>query len=136
MFYRAAMTGRILESRSARGVFVAAVFFVLLLRTLVPSGFMPVEMDGKIVVQLCTGSGTKTILVDIGKKSPADEHKASDKPCTFAGFTGALLPPMLPPVAVPPLLAILLPFGTAIADLTVHRLAAPPPPAIGPPLKI
>jgi len=132
------MTGWIRDSRSARGVFVAAALLVLLLRTLVPTGFMPVEMDGKIVVQLCTGEGgTKSILIDIGKKAPASEHKMSDKPCTFAGgFTGAFLPSMPAPLAVPALSAILLPFGAAIADLTVHRLAAPPPPAIGPPLNI
>lgn len=129
------MTGWIRESRSARGVFVAFALLVLLLRIVVPSGFMPVETDGKIVVQLCSGYGPASVELDLGKKVPTDQHKASDHPCAFAGgFGGNLLPPMLPPAVVLALPMILLSFGSAIADLTVHRLAAPPPPAIGPPL--
>lgn len=131
------MTGWIRESRPARGVFVAMAFLVLLLRVLVPSGFMPVEANGRIVVQLCNGYGPASVVIDLGKEKPADEHKASDHPCNFAGgFAGGLLPPMLEPMAVEALPAIFLPFGAAIADLTVHRLAAPPPPAIGPPLNL
>lgn len=131
------MTASIRESKSARALLVAAALLVLLLRTLVPSGFMPVERDGKIVIQLCSGDGPASVVIDLGKKTPADQHKASDQPCAFTGgLAGTLLPPMLPPLAVPLLPTILPSFGSAIADLTVHRLAAPPPPAIGPPLNI
>jgi len=119
----------------ARGLLVAAVSLVLLLRALVPSGFMPVETNGRIVVQLCTGTSPASIVIDLGQKAPADQHKAADHPCDFAGgFAGGLLSPALSAPVPAPLPAILLPFGAAIADLTVHRLAAPPPPAIGPPL--
>jgi len=137
MAYRATMTGRIRESGTARGAFVAAAFLVLLLRILVPTGFMPVETGGKIVVQLCNGYGPASVVIDFGKNTPTDQHQASDHPCAFAsGFAGNLLSPILPPAAVLPLPKILLPSGAAIADLTIQRLAAPPPPAIGPPLNI
>ncbi|WNO54053.1 hypothetical protein [Stakelama saccharophila] len=130
------MTAWIRESKATRGIFVAAALLVLLLRILVPSGFMPVETDGKIVIQLCSGYGPAGIA-DLGKKKPTDQHKGSRHPCAFAGgFAGSLLPPILPPAAVLPLPTVLLSFGSALADLTVHRLAAPPPPAIGPPLNI
>ncbi|WP_443969906.1 hypothetical protein [Sphingobium sp. CR28] len=129
------MTGWIRNSARARGVFIASVLLVLLLRTFVPTGFMPVETNGKIVVQLCTGYGPTSVVIDRRDPAPTDQHKAADHPCTFAGgFAGNLLAPFTPlPLAVPPLPTILLPFGAAIADLTIQRLAAPPPPAIGPP---
>ncbi|GAA0728908.1 hypothetical protein [Sphingomonas japonica] len=130
------MTGWIRQSGAARGIFVAAAFLVLLLRTLVPSGFMPVETGGTIVVQICSGYGPASIEIDLGKKAPGKHHKASDQPCSYAGFAGPLLAQLGPAVLSAPLPVIMLSSGAAIADLTVHRLAAPPPPAIGPPQDI
>ncbi|MBU3078915.1 hypothetical protein [Sphingomonas quercus] len=131
------MTAGIRQSRASRDLFVALAFLVLLIRTLVPSGFMPVAMDDKVVIQLCTGAGPASIVIDRDGGSdhhPADEHKASDHPCTYSGgFTGGLLDAVPPRLAAPLVHAVTLPFGAALADLTVHRLAAPPPPAIGPP---
>jgi hypothetical protein len=132
------MTGRIRESRGARSAFVAAALLVLLVRMLVPAGYMPVAADGRIVVQMCSGhDGPASIVVDLGKTAPdpADHHKATDGLCTFAGgFAGGMLPFELPKLALPLAAEVELVAGAAIADLTVHRLAAPPPPAIGPPL--
>lgn len=123
----------------ARGVFVAMALLVLSMRMLAPAGFMPVAVDGKMVIQLCTGTGPATMVIDLGKTTPTpgDKHKGGDGPCSFAGgFAGGLLE-MVPPTVLLPALALLrLPLGAAIADLTVHRLAAPPPPAIGPPLTL
>jgi len=131
------MTGRIRQSRLARDIFVALGFLVLLIRAAVPSGFMPVAMDDKVVIQVCTGAGAASIVIDRDGdrgQHPADQHKASDHPCTYSGgFTGGVLASAPPPLAAPFVAAALLPFGAALADLTVHRLAAPPPPAIGPP---
>lgn len=128
------MTGRIRQSRAACGVFAAMAFLVLLMRVLVPSGFMPVATGDRVVIQLCTGTGPASIAIDLGRKNPADQHKAADHPCTYAGsFAGGLIDVAMPPLAAPLPSPALLPFGAAVADLTVHRLAAPPPPAIGPP---
>lgn len=120
-----------------RGILAATVLLVLAMRALAPVGFMPVAGEGKLVIQLCTGTGPETMVLDIRKDgpAPAEKHKAADGPCSFAGgFAGGLIE-AAPPAILPPETALLrLPHGAAIADLTVHRLAAPPPPAIGPPL--
>ncbi len=132
------MGGLIRHSSVARGVFVALALLVLSMRVLVPAGFMPVSLDGKMVVQLCTGTGPATMVINLGKTTPApDKHKAGDSPCTYAGgFAGGLIEAVSPAVLLPALAIMRLPQGAAIADLTVHRLAAPPPPAIGPPLTL
>lgn len=127
------------QSGMARGLFVAAALLVLSMRMLVPTGYMPVAADGRMVIQLCTGTGPATMMLDFGKAAPTsgDQHKAGDSLCAFAcAFAGGLLAPLLPAVLLPALALARLPHGAAIADLTVHRLAAPPPPAIGPPLTI
>lgn len=119
-----------------RGVFMAAALFVLLMRTLVPAGFMPTLQDGRMVVQLCTGTGPATMVLDLGKTTPApgDKHDGDHGPCAFSGgFTGGLIQAAPPSILLPALALMRLPQGGRIADLTVHRLAAPPPPAIGPP---
>lgn len=131
------MSWLIRQSGMARGLFIAAALLVLSMRMLVPTGFMPIASDGRMVIQLCTGTGPATMVIDLGKAAPTsgDQHKAGDGPCTFAGaFAGGLLAPALPVILTPVLALARLPQGATIADLTVHRLAAPPPPAIGPPL--
>ncbi len=124
------------HSDIAHGLFAVAMLLALLMRVAVPAGFMPMSLDGKLIVQLCTGTGPATMMLDIGKDIPApDKHKAGDSPCAFSGgFAGGLIDAALPTVLAPALALLRLITGAAIADLTVHRLAAPPPPAIGPPL--
>jgi len=124
------------HSDFARGFLAVAMLLVLAMRVAVPAGFMPISLDGKLVVQLCTGSGPATLTLDIGKDAPAPgKHKAADSPCAFSGgFAGGLIDAALPVMLTPVLALQRLRQGAAIADLTVHRLAAPPPPAIGPPL--
>lgn len=131
------MTRFIRHSNSARGLFAAMALLVLAVRVIAPTGFMPVASAGKLVVQLCTDTGPAKMILDIERDSPAtgEKHKAADAPCAFAGgFSGGLIDTVLPTILRPALALLRLPQGAAIADLTVHRLAAPPPPAIGPPL--
>jgi len=132
------MSWLIRQSGMARGLFVAAALLVLALRMLVPTGFMPVAHQGTMVIQLCTGTGPATMVVDLGKDAPTgDQHKAGDGLCLFAcAFAGGLLAIAAFVVLASMLVRVRLPHGAAIADLTVHRLAAPPPPAIGPPLTL
>ena len=124
------------HSDFARGLVAAAMLLALLMRVAVPAGFMTTSVDGKLVVQLCTGTGPATMTLDIGKDAPApDKHKAADSPCAFSGgYAGGLIDTALPTMLAPAMALLQLVNGAAIADLTVHRLAAPPPPAIGPPL--
>lgn len=127
------MRGRIGHSAAGRGIFAVILLLALSVRLVVPTGFMPVATGYGIIVSLCSGSGPAEIFVDLGKNGSAPRHSAADSPCSFAGFGAGLANGTLAALPSPaPLPAILIP-GRAIADLTVLRLAAPPPPAIGPP---
>lgn len=63
----------------------------LLLKVLVPAGFMPTVSNGTILVQLCSGMGAQTVAIEIpglGDHSDGkDQHNAIDQPCAFSGLT-------------------------------------------------
>lgn len=61
----------------------------LLVKVLVPTGFMPAVVDGVMVVELCTGEGLKSVAVAV----PSNEgHKSSnDMPCAFGGLSAPAL---------------------------------------------
>ena len=117
-------------------------FFVLALaaRMLVPTGWMPSFADGRTTITLCTGAGMVEAWVDadgaIHKERPAGSS-AHDQPCAFAGLGAVADLPMaamlaqhvaLPAAPLPPFDATNVAIGLG--------LAAPPPPAIGPPTLI
>lgn len=117
-------------------------FFVLALaaRMLVPTGWMPSFADGRTTITLCTGAGMVEAWVDadgaIHKERPA-RSSTHDQPCAFAGLGAVADLPMvaalaqhvaLPAAPQPPFDATNVAIGLG--------LAAPPPPAIGPPTLI
>jgi hypothetical protein len=114
---------------------LALIVLALAMRVLVPTGFMPTDAPHGLTISLCTGSGAIDVILDVDDKGPVkSSHQAQGEPCTFAaGLGGAILwgLPLQLAVALP--LLVDLADETAIADLTPHRLAAPPPPAQGPP---
>jgi hypothetical protein len=113
---------------------LALLALVLAMRVLVPTGFMPVMAAQGMVVTMCTSAGAVDIVVDVDRDGPVKPHQNNDDPCVFAVGLSAGLVAMAGPMLVAPLLTLADPVhDRAIADLTVHRLAAPPPPAIGPP---
>lgn len=105
----------------------------LVLQVLVPSGFMAARTEGGATLVICTGHGPW--------QGPAGDHgqptraPSSDQghACVFAGHGGvtvaaALALPARSTFAYVPLST------AALADLLPGRgLAAPPPPALGPP---
>jgi hypothetical protein len=113
------------------------VAFALMLRILIPSGWMPTTgADGMVRISVCTGMGAETAWLDhdgkIHKDAPSGGHH-DPQPCGF-GVLGLGLNES-------PALAVLL---SAIATDVVallalqtlvigHGLAAPPPPSTGPP---
>jgi hypothetical protein len=119
---------------------LAFVILALAMRMIVPTGWMPSAVAGKAMITLCTGAGMVEAWVDadgkIHKDSPAKKG-AGDQPCAFAGLSAAAdapsyaelsLEPLLPPQSVP---------GAALTGVAIGLgLAAPPPPAIGPPTLI
>ena len=107
----------------------------LFLRILIPTGFMPTVGSHGLVVDLCSGMDGKTVAIDLGNNAPVEKpHHAGDGPCVFATGVGhGLLASTELPAVVPFLFGVTIFVGTAIADLTINRLAAPPPPSRGPP---
>ena len=124
------------ESRNARCILAALFALVLAIRIAIPTGFMPTVAPSGIIITVCTGMGQAKAFLPIEKEGDQSQHSAAESPCTFAaGLGGGLVPSSHagPQPAVLP--AAIVPASRAIADLTVHRLAAPPPPAIGPPAR-
>lgn len=112
---------------------VAAAF---MLKALVPAGFMPVLSHGEMLIQLCTGQGAQTIVMELPGKSddraPAD-HKKAETLCIFSGLSAPTLA-----AADPILLAVAIAFVLAMGFVAVAfapRIAPPflRPPPIGPP---
>lgn len=129
------MTRRMITGRTGRALFAALMVLVLAVRIVVPTGFMPTATGEGMIVSICTGDGPMTKLIKLGQDHSSDERKDGQGPCTFAGTLGAGFAveafqiAQALPFADAPIL------GAAIADLTVHRLAAPPPPSHGPPAR-
>ena len=108
----------------------------LLVKALVPAGFMPVVSNGVILVQLCSGQGPQKIAIKLpskGGEQDHDEHKKAEAPCAFTGLSSPSL------AAVDALLlAVALAFILATVFRRPNRLVLRRgtylrPPAIGPP---
>jgi hypothetical protein len=125
----------------SRTLALAVIACALLARLLVPQGWMPVETARGWTLTLCSGSGP----MQMGDASAAAmkpmhhggddrDHAPGDHPCAFSSLALALDEPPLPLLDLPrPLLGA----WTAWAGFAVaigRGLAAPPPPATGPPL--
>jgi hypothetical protein len=131
-----------------RGRVLALLALALLVRALTPSGWMPVFENGTIALRLCNGVGpvaAKAPAAHSGRHVSADHHGAGHhgeangkehseprQPCPFAiaSLPGAIPQPILAPEPIAVTAgALLLPLATAVG----MGLAAPPPPARGPP---
>ncbi len=109
----------------------------LAMRVAVPAGWMPVaDGDGFTRIAICTGMGAQDVWLDAKggvHKSDPGEQQRGESPCLFAGLGTALdvpqtfAPPL--PLAAASDGARQSPFAVAIG----RGLAAPPPPATGPP---
>ena len=117
---------------------IAAAFIVLalVLRIVIPSGFMPSSERG-FALTICTGMDTQTVWMDksgkLHKEDPSKGKSVEHQPCAFAGtaMTADLLTADFEVAMEPVTLA-----NPVFAKREVSvgaGLAAPPPPAIGPP---
>lgn len=123
----------ILRSRPWIAAFVLAA--ALLLRVLVPAGFMPTAVDGRLVLTICSGVQQATPMAAMPGMAhhEADDERA-ESPCAFADLA---LPAL--GAADPAVLVAALPFVTArairLAPPLPPRMAARlRPPSHGPPL--
>jgi len=133
-------------ARRPRMVALALLACALLLRLLVPAGWMPVTDATGVHLTLCSGTGPMTMpmeamarmahggtMAGMAHHMPTDQQGAPEHPCAFANLGLAVAEPgplaLLPPVAS----ATLMPAGVALLVLIGRGLAAPPPPPTGPP---
>lgn len=63
----------------------------LLMKMLVPAGFMPAMSNGTILVQLCSSTGVRTVAMEMpglsGQSGGQDQHAVADQPCVFSGLS-------------------------------------------------
>ena len=110
----------------------------LIARSAAPEGWMPVvNAAGGIEIAMCNGMGPETVMVlgadgKLHEKAPAKGHSETH-PCAFAGMGVGDAPPLLAVAAPAPAAAKSLSPATPLASIPGRGLAAPPPPAIGPP---
>ncbi|SFO06409.1 hypothetical protein [Sphingomonas sp. OK281] len=114
----------------------------MLVRALIPTGWMPVADAQGFRIVLCSGTGPtipsaqapmEHAMAGMHHRKSSEHHsQGPEHPCAFAGVTPAIDMPTLaaplPPVrirATPALARVLVTIG--------HGLAAPPPPQTGPP---
>lgn len=119
-----------------RNIAAALIVLALALRVIIPSGFMPSSERG-FALTICTGMDTQTVWMDktgkLHKEDPSKGKSAEHQPCAFAGTVMAadVLSTDFQVAMAPVALAIPV---FAKREVTVgNGLAAPPPPAIGPP---
>lgn len=130
------MIRRVQESRSRCNILAVLFALVIAIRIAIPTGFMPTTAPDGIVISVCTGIGETKAFLPTGKDDGQDRHSPAEGPCTFAASLGGADIPSPAAAAVPVIAPVSNAFASrAIADLTVHRLAAPPPPALGPPAR-
>lgn len=122
------------------GVAASLLAFVLLFRLMVPAGYMiGPDGGGRPGLALCAGMAAATAESESheghngGSEAPAPAERGAT-PCAYAALGTPPLPPA-PPVfptpsgTVEPSLA-----GVPLDGVRHSALAAPPPPATGPPL--
>lgn len=109
----------------------------LAMKLLIPAGYMPAP--GQLSIQLCTGDGVRTVLIDRdGQRIPDGQpHQASPAmPCAYAGLAAPLLSATPPALLV---IAILFVLATGIRPVsapTRQRPVPPRPPGRAPPIAI
>ena len=112
------------------------ILLALALRVIIPSGFMPSSERG-FALTICTGMDTQTVWMDksgkLHKEDPSKGKSVEHQPCAFAGTAMAAdMPAADFQVAMAPV-ALAIPVFAKREISVGSGLAAPPPPAIGPP---
>ena len=110
----------------------------LLARSVAPEGWMPVvNAAGGIEITVCNGTGPDDVMVlspdgKLHHKAPG-KNQSGDHACAFSGLGVADAPPTLVALAAPIFAPDAAPTLDPIDAVPGRGLAAPPPPATGPP---
>jgi hypothetical protein len=126
-----AILRRFISVRPGFAAFLVAA--ALLLRVLVPAGFMPNISHGKVEISLCTGYGPAKVMAampGMGGKSDRPQHRGGEMPCAFAGLA---MPGLAgaDPIQLAAAIAII----TATSLFLVALLVARHEPRLRPPLR-
>ena len=124
-------------------VFVTLTVLALVVRFAIPAGIMlekPAEDGALPDLVICTTAGLISVKADgfgipghAGKTDPSKHDGKSGEPCVFAAMAASVPPPSLAVADLPMPAAAPAPFWPAVAPRPGEGLAAPPPPATGPP---
>ena len=124
-----------------RAVILAVLALAVLARLAVPAGWMPVADANGPRLTICTGMGPLDgpdragSMPDMAAHHAPGDHKQDygNHVCPFAAAAVALAEPVLPTLDMPPVAAHERPPLRNLAVAVGRGLAAPPPPATGPP---
>lgn len=127
---------RLLAQRSFAALLCAVT---LMIKLLVPSGYMVGSEQGRITIQVCSGVMSEPVTMEMpGMHGGMPNHGKKDRgkaeiPCAFAGLSAASLG-AIDPVLLATLLLFILAVGTAPAtSLAIARRTYLRPPLRGPP---
>lgn len=122
---------------SIRTIAAALIVLAMAVRVIVPSGFMPSAERGFALV-VCTGTDTQTVWLDkagkLHKEDPSKGKSVERQPCAFASVVSLAARPMAPTSTALAPVQWAHPLFPSREFTIGTGLAAPPPPAIGPPL--
>jgi hypothetical protein len=113
----------------------------LLLKLLVPTGYMIANEHGRFAITICSGIAPATMTMDMpgmhGDTAGHGKSKESGKaemPCAFSGLSAAVLDP-IDPIQLAALISFVLAVGLAASvPPTPRRTAFLRPPLRGPPV--
>jgi hypothetical protein len=126
-------------SSSLRNFAALCVLLALAVRVAIPSGWMP-SSEKAFALTVCTGMDVQTVWLDkdgaLHKEDPSKGKAVDHAPCAFGGAAGALETPATMSLAtLQPVHSEPMPFASITVSVG-RGLAAPPPPAIGPPILV
>lgn len=116
------------KGRVLHGLLARAVLLALVVRAMVPAGYMPdfsATSQGLLKVVICGASGAKALAADAKlHDGPGQTQSAHDQPCTYSGMTVAAVASMEPAGLHIP--------GTAIQHIGPHLVIVLEPSRAGP----
>ena len=121
----------------SRQIPLALIACALLLRVLIPAGWMPTTgADGMVRISLCTGMGAQTAWIDrdnkIHKEAPTGSQH-DPQPCGFSVFGHGLDRTPAVGLTLPAVAVAVIALVAHQSIFIGHGLTAPPPPSTGPP---
>lgn len=113
----------------------AILVLALMMKVVIPAGFMPTVSNDQIVASICSGTGPMTMAMPIpglqhGKSDGSGHQDKAEQPCIFAGLSAPALTG-----ADPLLLAITILFILVLGLRSMALPASTAPPHLRPPLR-